>query len=298
MDRKPAAGNILLAPGYGSSLSFPGRDRQPSTPFPPIDEHIVRPEVSRDEVIRGRKIVTMGANPEHADAHTRADFVLAAHVCDGYVVSSDLLTRVSQGSNFATDVSIRKQGTDPSTGKRYLEEVSFEIVNEQSMRDAKEKAEDLIKRGVRRVFAIFVKTNEIREWSRSKEDFDLLDMDGMFEDRVLIRPIAVRALIDMTMAECEVARALWKKGNPEIQKIRDAGVDEGHKKGLDEGHKEALKGQQKLLTVVLQSRFGELPLAIQALLGTADVEKLNAWAEKAATAQSLNHIFGADVVSL
>jgi hypothetical protein len=289
MDRKPEAGSILLAPGVGASLSFPSRDWRPSTPFPPVDEHIVKPEVSREEVIRGRKIQTMGANPEHADAHARADFVLTAHVCAGYVVSSDLLTRVSHGSNFATDVSIRQEGTDPSTGKRYLEEVSFEIVNEQSMRDAKEKAEDLVRRGVRRVFAIFVKTNEIGEWSRSRGEFEMLDPNGMFEDKVLIRPIAVRALIDMTMAECEVARALDRKGNAEIKRIRD----DGHKKGLDEGRKEALEGQQKLFAVVLQARFGELPPAIRARIQGSDIEKLNEWAAKAGIAQSLDEIFRA-----
>jgi hypothetical protein len=38
-------------------------------------------------------------------------------------------------------------------GRRYLEEVTFEIINEQSMKDIRDKAEDLTARGVRRVFA-------------------------------------------------------------------------------------------------------------------------------------------------
>ena len=50
----------------------------------------------------------------------------------------------------------------------HLEEVSFEVVHEQSTKDVTERAEDLTARGVRRIFAIFVKKREVREWSRSE----------------------------------------------------------------------------------------------------------------------------------
>jgi hypothetical protein len=213
--------------------------------FPPVDDHLVVPEVTRDEMIRGRKVVAMAALPPHADAQTGANFLLAAHVAPGYVASTELLTRVSEGSDFATDVSIRKEGIDPQSGQRYLEELSFEIVNEQRMRDITDKASELTQRGVRRVFAIFVKRDEIGEWSRKEKKFILVDNEAMFIDEALVRPIAFRALIDNALAEVEVVRALAVKGNPEIARIQQAGVDKGHKEGRKEGHKEGRKEGRK-----------------------------------------------------
>jgi hypothetical protein len=291
MDPKQGSGYVL-APGAASAstYAFPSRDHVPTPAFPPVDQHLVKPEVSREEIIRGRKITTMGANPEHAEANSRLDFVVVPHVRNGYVVATDLLTRVTRGSNFATDVCIRKDGIDPTTGVRYLEELSFEIVNEQSMRDVMEKAEDLIGRGVRRVFAIFVKTGEICEWSRTKNEFVPMHKGAMFEDPVFVRPIAVGALVDATLGEVEVVRALDKKGNEEIQRIRrdadDEGQKKGHKAGLDEG-------QRKMLVRWLGSRFGELPAAIESRILAADTSMLNAWADKIDSAASLDDVFGA-----
>lgn len=37
-----------------------------------------------------------------------------------------------------------------------------------------EKAEDLVHRGVRRVFGIFVKKGYVAEWSRDKQDWEIL----------------------------------------------------------------------------------------------------------------------------
>lgn len=295
MDPKRGDGGMLLAPGAAAStsnLSFPSADRRPTQQaHPRVDDHLVQPEVSREEIIRGRKIVTMGANPEHAEAHSRVDFVIAPHVVEDCATGSDLLTRVNQGSNFATDVSVRKKGIDPQTGARYLEELSFEVVNEQSLRTAMDKAEDLTRRGVRRVFAIFVKAGYVAEWSPVKSEFIRLQ-SGMLEDRLLIRPIAVQALLDAAIAECEVALALWKKGNPEIMRIVDEGHKKGLKKGLDEGHKKGLdEGRRSFLLSLLRKRFDDVPARIEQRVNSAPAEDLDTWAERLFTATSLNDVF-------
>src|SRR5262245_57620536 len=154
MDPKHSDGGMLLAPAKtgAGALRLPA-----SHDFPPVDEHIVQPETTRDELIRGRRVVAMPALPPHADQQFELGYVIGAHVKPGFTGSAELLTRVSKGSDFATDISVRRSGTDPETGQRYLEELSFEVVNEQTMRDITEKAEDLTARGVRRVVAIFVK---------------------------------------------------------------------------------------------------------------------------------------------
>jgi hypothetical protein len=172
-----------------------------SEPLPRVDEHLVEPEVTRDEMVRGVRMVAQPANLPHARCHNRLSAVVEANIAEGYIASSDLLTRVGPGSDFATDVCVCREGIDPTTGARYLEELAFEIVSQQSMRHITVRAEDLAKRGVRRVIAILLKKQEVREWSRELGGWITLDLDGVIEDPTLIRPIPVRALLESKAAK-------------------------------------------------------------------------------------------------
>jgi hypothetical protein len=69
------------------------------------------------------------------------------------------------------DASILREGTDPATGDRYIEDLSFEVVNKQSMADLRLKAKRLRARGVRRVFAILVNKGQVVEWSAAASEF-------------------------------------------------------------------------------------------------------------------------------
>ncbi|MBK9265090.1 MAG: hypothetical protein IPM54_35585 [Polyangiaceae bacterium] len=299
-------GRAMLAPGTVSSVStyvLPSRERTPTPapgPFPRVDDHLVEPEVTRDIVIRGERMVAQPAEKDHADAHARVDFVLLAHVKDDRTSSSDLLTRVTQGSDFATDGSVRRSGNDPATGARYLEELSFEVVNEQSPGRAKQKAEDLAYRGIRRIFGIFVKTGTVGEWSREKNEFVPLDAGSFIEDEALIRPIAVRALLDRAQAEIDVAKALIKKNNPEIVKLKRAAEDRGHKKGLDEGHKKGLdegykqgdlQGRRAMLREIMEEQFGALTPSVTTRIESASIEQIRAWTKKLRHATSCEDVF-------
>lgn len=295
----PFAHNALetRSPSRAESRAEP-RAESRSNAFPPVDEHIVVPETSRIELLDGREITDMGAHPPHADAQALLGFLLAAHVHRAYVVATELLTRSSIDSDFASDVSIRKRGIDPETGSRYLEELSFEIVNEQSMSDVIAKAKNLARRGVRRIFAIFVKKGELREWSRAKGEFVRLDATAMFDDEVFVRPIAIKALVDSTLteAENEVAKALWEKKTPEIMRIQQEGVDtgrnqghkEGHKKGLDEGQ---LNGRRETLVEQLAERFDHVPGELEKRIRAANLEQLRAWSKRLLTSPSLDDVF-------
>ncbi|MDI3283797.1 hypothetical protein [Polyangium sp. 15x6] len=281
MDPKPDRSMVLLAPprgGGGAVLSFPPSGSRPGR-FPPVDEHIVVPETTRDEMIRGRKVVAQPALEPHADLQTSLDFLILPHVRPGYRPSTELLTRVSEGSNFATDLSIRREGQDPATGRRFLEEISFEIVNEQSVRDVVEKAEELAERGVRRVFAIFVKRREVCEWSTEKRAFLPLLLDGMLEDPCFVRPIAVRALLDVQNAEREVVRALERKGNAELEKLKDGARDEGR----EEGRREALRP-------LLRARFGEISADAEARIAGATCTMLDAWILRLLDAKTIDEV--------
>lgn len=303
MDRK-YGGESMRALGQTTAnvsvLSFPGSNPGSSTRevedsssvgFPKVDDHLVQPEVSREEVIRGRKIMTMGANPEHATAHTRADFLISPHVVDTHEAASDMLTRVNHGSNFATDVAVFKKGIDPATGARYLEELSFEVVNEQSASEAREKAEDLVRRGVRRVFGIFVKKGYVAEWSREKQDWDILPLDGELTDRLFIRPMSVGGLLSAAHAEMEVAKALWQKENPVLKKITDQIYKEGHKEGRKEGHKEGrLAAQRQVLLELLEEKFGlPSPEAIERV-HDAQGAQVRAWTKAVLHANTIDEV--------
>src|SRR5436853_236765 len=112
--------------GASPSLRLPGCE-----PFPPLDEHLVEPEVTRDEIIGGRRVVAMPALEPHAGQQSDLDYVLRAHVAPGYKTAADLLTRHDYDADFASDACIYGQGADPETGGRRLEEVVFEIVSEK-----------------------------------------------------------------------------------------------------------------------------------------------------------------------
>ena len=205
-----------------------------SVPHPPIDEHLVEPG-TRQEMLRGELIYATPTLPSHADRHFELNYLIRAHLAPGYIGASDLLTRVNAGSDFATDTSVRKRGIDPETGGRYLEELAFEVVSTQSMREMIMRAEDLSARGVRRLLAIFVRRNEVCEWSVAEHRFVPLSLDDQLEDPTLVRPLPLGALFDADLADDAVVDALDAKGNRRLRAIKARGYERGMRQGLRQG---------------------------------------------------------------
>ena len=272
MDPKSAHPGMLFAPASGSSAALRFSSARE---FPPVDEHIVKPE-TREEMVRGRRMLAMPANPEHGDRHFELDYVIRAYVKEGYVGSTDLLTRASESSNFATDTCVRKKGDDPRTGRRYLEELAFEVVNEQSLSDMTERAEDLTARGVRRMVAIFVKKGEVCEWSPQTGAWNKLDLASTFSDPTLARPLEVSELLDAAGADNAVARALLAKNIPVLVEAkaesRKQGLDAGRVEGQQDGLRLGIEAACELLGIDLdpprRARLDALDAAgLTALLG-------------------------------
>ncbi len=275
MDPKHGA-KVMLAPGASASTPPRCPGGQPD-PWPAVDDHLVKPEVTRDEMIRGRVIQAMPANPPHADRQGQLAYVLGAHVRPGYVMSTELLTRVAPKSDFATDACVRKAGQDPATGRRYLEELAFEVVSEQHPGDILAKAEDMSARGVRRVFAVFIKTGEVKEWLGA---WQALPPGGSIEDAALARPLPARAILDAAEADNAVVRALAAKGNPALAAVRQ----EGHKEGRAAGQAEAL------LTVLSARGFAVSAEVRARILGERDPATLQRWIGRAVAAPSLQEV--------
>lgn len=231
MKGRDSSGEVLRAPGSssvsrGSALKLPS----PSS-FPPVDERLARPE-TRDEIVRGRRVIAQPSLPPHGDRHCELDYVVRAHIRPGYISSTDLLTRTAAESDFATDTCVRKAGVDRETGQRWLEELAFEVVYTQSTKEITERAEDLAGRGVRRLFAIFVKESAVKEWSPGARAFHALAPGSAIEDPCLSQPLRVRALLDAAEADDAVAQALAAKGNPVIAALREESRREGTKAAL------------------------------------------------------------------
>jgi hypothetical protein len=280
---------MLMAPGPSgtAAIRLPGRQ-----PFPSLDERLVTPE-TREEIVRGRKIIAQPALDPHADRHFELDYILRGHVHPDYIGSTDLLTRADRGSDFATDTCVRRAGKDPVTGARYLEELAFEVVNEQPLSLVTEKAEDLIARGVRRVFAIFVKSREVDECNPKKRTFVRLDLSKSITDRCLVRPILVKALLDAAEADNSVARALDEKKNPVILAIRAESKIAGKAEGKIEGRAEGkIEGKIEAL-LRLVARVG-IPLAEDdraRILACSDGAMLDRWFDNVLGAKSASDIF-------
>ena len=232
------------AVGYASSMVLPGARQHD---LPPVDEYVVEPE-TRTEMIDGRIVYVSPASTPHAALHAGLDYVLRAHVAPGYGSTSDMLTRTSERWNFAADGAVYKQGTNPATGSRYLEELAFEVKHKQSWPDITARAKQLAGRGVRRVFAICVRsrkegdedivtqTGPVMEWIPGEDrwtegDWEKLDPDAVIEDPCLHRPIQVRALLDAAAADDAVVRALKARGNPVLEELQSQAEGQGFQQG-------------------------------------------------------------------
>jgi hypothetical protein len=276
----------LKAPGApGHSLHLPGRGS-----FPPLDERLVEPEVTRDEIIGGRRVVACPAEAPHADQHGELHYVLRAHVAPGYVAAVDLLTRLDLKSDFASDVCVRRAGVDPQTGTRYLEELAFEVVSEQKERDVSEKVPRMHGRGVRRIFAIFIKSRQVCEWSpESPWGWQPLALASRIEDSCLATPLAIAALLDAATADDAVIEALAAKDNPALRKREAAAETKGRAEGIAQG---IAQGMAMSILRLLETRSITVsPVQRQEILLCADLDRLDHWLSRAASAASADEIF-------
>lgn len=258
MDENRPAYSLKSLGTEGAALRLPGRGS-----FPDVDDHLVEPEVTRDEMIGGVRVVASPAHPPHADRHTDLDYILRAHVAPGYRASTDLLTRHDEDSDFATDTCIRKEGQDPDTGGRYLEEIAFEVVSEQNQGYVTEKARRMHRRGVRRIFTVWIKNQRVCEWSSEKQIWCPLDRAFRIEDPCLAAPIEVASLLDAAAADNAVVKALAAKDNRMIRRLK--------------AEAEA-RGKAESILVVLEARGITVSDAQrQEILGCYDLSRLSRW---------------------
>ncbi|MEE8586585.1 MAG: hypothetical protein V3T83_17220, partial [Acidobacteriota bacterium] len=219
----------------------------------------------------------------------------SAHLAPGYRVATDLLTRFDELNDFASDTAVLKDGTDPATGARHLEELAFEVVSEQqSEKVVTKKAPTMLRRGVRRVFAVFLKKGELREWQSGENALHrgrwvLVDPDSSIEDPSLSMPVPVGAILDAARSDDAVAEALLARGNPVLRRNRAEAHAEGEARGEARGE---AKGKAGAILTILEKR-GLAPDADarSRLRNCKDLTALDRWLERALAAGSLADVF-------
>ena len=252
--------------------------------LPAIDERLVAAE-TRYEIVDGVLVHVSPAHEPHGSRHSKISALVEAHVGAAYDVASDMLTRTSETSDVAPDVSVFPYERDPETGGRQVEELAFEVVSTESLGHAGDKAAKLVGRGVRRVFAIDIEHGRALEWSRTLGTWSVLDASGQLEDPVLAAPLPVAALVHAAKADDAMARALLVKQNPVLEATRAqdriTARAEGKLEGLAEG-----------LLLVLATRGVSLdPAARARILGERDPERLDRWIARAMTCTTLAEMF-------
>ncbi len=285
-------------------MSFPGSsDPAPRERFAPSD-NLATPE-AHEEVVRGRRVRLSPARVPHGDTHSTLDSIVRLGVADGYVASSDLLTRRSHDTDFATDACVRKAGTDPATGKRHLEELSFEIFHTQSRRAATRRARDVISSGVRRLIGVFVRARSVEdeeagafdvsveEWLPDTGTWRVFGPEDDIHDPCLASPLPVATLLGALDLDTAAVSILVAKKAPAIEALEQSSERRGELRGELRGERrgEARATRRALLTVLEQRRL-PLTTEMRARIDTCDdPETLDRWFRSALVADAAADLF-------
>lgn len=256
-----------------TSMRLPGHRER----FPRVDDHLVEPEVTRDEIVGGRKMEASPAKAPHAGQHGQLDLVVGSHIAPGYRLMVDLLTRHDVDSDFASDSAVVKEGIDPATGTRYLEEIAFEVVSEQNEQIVQAKTPGMIRRGVRRVFAIFVKRGAVEEWSVTKGRFVPLGPEALIEDPCFQRPVEISTLLDWGKARDAVAASVVESDHPLMLAAR--------------AEERAGERAESILDVLESRKLEVTDSQRQQILSCRDLPTLKRWFARALVASSAADIF-------
>jgi hypothetical protein len=222
------------------------------------------------------------------------------YTASDYGADTDLLTRQAAPHNFASDTSIRRNGTDPQTGDRYLEELAFEI-STQSTEDLEQRARIMAARGVRRIFAIPVCgdaagsqiiAGPLAEWIAAEVRWRTYRDDEIITDPCLFRPLLVRALLDAVEADKAVAQALLGKEHPVLIEYGNERYRAGEEKGRKEGKE---SGVRDSIRQILRTRGLTVDAAAHARIDECrDLEILQRWIARAVQVTSASELFGDD----
>jgi Uma2 family endonuclease len=280
---RPSAGEPALDRHHQERPSAEPAPHRGRAALPPVDEPLLAPDVPY-EVFDGVLVHVPAAHEPHANRHNKVGSLLESHAGAEFQVATDMLTRTSETSDFAPDVSVYPQAPDPHTGGRQLEELAFEVCASESLSHAAGKAQKFTERGVRRVFAIDVKRQRVLEWSCEQTRWQPLDRDSAIDDPALAAPLRVGALLEVAKIDDEMARALLIKGNEVLEAAmedaRAAGILHGKAEGKAEG----------IITLLVACGVPLDATARERILAEQDLARLDRWIVRAASCGSISEL--------
>lgn len=258
-----------------------------------VSDYVVETETDF-ELFQGQLREVPHAGPLHSQQLGQVNFVLSAYVARGHGVDLFLLTRQEADNNFASDISIRKNGTDPDTDDRYLEELAFEIKSTLVPEELEQRARIMARCGVRRVFAVPVTghpagidrvAGSLAEWMPAEERWRTYRGDEVIADPCLFEPVPIRAPLDPDAVDDAVARVLVHKGHPLLGRLQQhaylMSVEEGQAKGI-----------QSCIRVIMDSRGLAMDAATHARIDACgDLAILQRWVARAVRATSASELF-------
>jgi hypothetical protein len=312
MDKKPETPAYLASPASTAEI---GAERVPTMPgailqkaatlrsepspaaaeplplsAPLVDDYLDDPDdpdtSGRWERIGNERMEASPATSDHGDPHFELDALIKAHLAEGWVGSTDLKTRVNKKQEYASDTCVRREGIDPDTGSRYLEELVFEVVHKRSAKKTKERARGFAACGVRRQIGIFVKQKKIREWQKSEKDWgEPLDLEQSLEDKCMAVALPLAPLFDSALSQVAIVRAYEAKDHPAILEIKEKSEKKGEEKGEEKGEKRGeeiglIKGLRRNLEDLCEILEIEMTKPRREALARADLAALEALREK------------------
>jgi len=282
----PVSSNALAIPVRAARRPPAARRR---APLPAVDERLVMPE-TRYEVIDGKVEYVPPSDEPHGSRHSKVSTLLEIHAAKDYDVASDMLTRTSAKGDMAPDASVFPVARDRQTGGRQLEELAFEVLGTERLGHAAAKARALAARGVRRVFAIDVERRRALEWSAQTNGWEILPADGAIEDRALVKPLPLRALVEAAKADDAVAEALIAKKNAVIEAAIQKATRKAERKGKQLGKRE---GKIAALLSILEARGLRISKKAAKRIQTEDDEAVvDAWIRRAVECASVEALIG------
>jgi len=243
---------------------------------------------TRFEIIDGEVVYVAPSDEPHGTAHAKLSAILDAHAAPAYRTAVDMLTRTSVKGDMAPDASVFPAERDPETGGRKLEALAFEIVSTERLSHAGAKARALVGRGVRRVFAIDVERRRALEWSRGTDAWEILPPDGTIADDALVRPMAIAAILDATLADDAIAQALLAKKNPVLEGALAGALERGEVRGFVRGKAE---GKAEAVIAVLSARGLAVKKKARERILAAEDGELDAFLARAVLCASVDDLF-------
>ncbi len=243
--------------------------------MPAVDDHLATPN-TREEWFDGELRFTEPAEPPDADCKAGVCYVIRGCAAQGYAVTKDLLTRVDVNSDFGTGISVLRSGNDPRTGRRYLEEICFEVGAQDKLDHFGARAVKLLNRGVRRCFVVLPREQEVREWAPDAKAWVPLAPEEAITDPALTLPLPVVALLDRDAADGAVFLSLWQKRTPALVEIAE-------------------EDPARLLALLIWYKFRPSDEAtlemIRDTISSADRPSLLRWADRVVSAGRIMEIF-------